>query len=170
MTIPVRTTDISGHRLPPPNQQGGQYTVLQIRPPQFEPPDGAREFLVSYSANVPGAGASTALFTLLNDVIVVPSAAIQLADNTQARISGVSIGGDVPVGVPVLTFSIRDKVGQRFIAGWEGVGLPGRGGIVALGLEPQTWIRDPGTFFGGWVRNDDAGPRYAEMIIQGWMW
>ena len=169
MPTPARQRDISSNRFPDPNQQGTQ-TVLQIRPPQFEPPPGAREFIVSYSVMAAGAGASTPLFVLVTDVIQIPSAAVQLGQDEQARISGVSIGGDTPTGAPVLTFSIRDKIGQAFLPGWEGIGLPGRGGIVAVGLEPYTFIQTPGIFFGGWVVNTDAGARYAEMMIQGWIW
>lgn len=170
MTGPIRGRDISGISFPPRSQTAEGQVFVQIRPPQFEPPDGAREFIVSSSALVNGVGALTALFTLVNDVLTVPSAAIQLPEDTQARISGVSIGGDTTVGAPILTFSIRDKSGQKVVPGWEGIGLPGRGGIVAVGLEPFTRITAPGSFFGGWVVNTDAGPRYAEMMIQGWMW
>lgn len=171
MGISIRPRDISGANYPPPTSQGGQQTFLQIRPPQFEPGPTAREFIVSFSVLAAGGGVSTALFVLDgNGNLVVPSAAVQLPPDTVARISGVSIGGDTNVGAPILTFSIRDKSGNLILPGWEGVGLPGRGGIVAVGLEPYTFVTSPGSFFGGFVVNTDPGPKYAEMMIQGWMW
>jgi hypothetical protein len=173
MTLPTRPADISGIRFPPQQQAPGVYgnAVVNFRPPQFEPPPGSREFIVSFSVNAP-ALLTTPIFQLDGaGTIVVPSAAIQLAQGQQARISGVSIGGDTNVGAPVLTFSLaRTKDGQQKIPGWEGVGLPGRGGYVAIGLEPFTFIEEQGSFFGGFVTNSDVAPHLAEMILQGWMW
>jgi len=173
MTIPIRDRDISGNRLPPPRATGQDYAggVLTIRPPQFEPPPGAREFIASFSVLAPGGGVLTPLFTLDgNGNLVLPSCAVQLPQDTTARISGVTIGGDTNVGTPILTFSIRDKSGQRAYGGWDAIGLPGRGGVVAVGIEPFTVIYESSAFFGGWVINTDAGNRYAEMMMQGWMW
>lgn len=168
MSNPVRPTDISGRAFPPVNRTAGEQVFVTWRPPQFEPPPGAREFIVSYSVVVPAAS-TTALFTFVGEVLQVPSCAVQLPPDTQARISGVTIGGDTDVGVPVLTFSLRDRTTQRTLFGWEGIGLPGRGGIVAVGFEPFT-TPDAGSFFGGVVVNSAAAPKYAEMMMQGWMW
>lgn len=173
MALPIRERDISGIRFPKGSQGGEAGGVVTYRPPVFEPPyPGAREFLVSFSALVPGAGAVTALFTLAGDgSVVVPSCAVRLPQDNQARISGVSVGGDTNVGNPILTFFIgADPTGQKRVPGWDGYGLPGRGGIVAVGLAPYTWITEPGSFFGGFVINTDAAPKYAEMTMVGWMW
>lgn len=170
---PIRPRDISGKPFPPATLGGNQYggAFVTLRPPQFEPPPEGREFIVSYSV-LAAASATTALFVLdVNGNIVAPSCAVQLSENTVARISGVSIGGDVPVGAPVLTFRItRDKQGNEAYGGWEGLALPGRGGIVAIGLDVFTMITAPGSFFGGFVTNTSAAPRYSEMLLQGWLW
>jgi hypothetical protein len=175
MTVPIRTRDISGRPFPPTDygQQGGGAVVLQIRPPWFEPPEGAKEFNVSYSLNAPGVGVSTQLFTLDVNNNITAGAAVKLPVNTQARINNVAIGGDtggVP-GPPQLLFSIRTSPdGQSFVPGWEALGLPGRSGVVTVGFEPFTRITNPGSFFGGFVVNNSGGPLYAEMIITGWYW
>lgn len=174
MGIAIRPTDISGFPFPPPGYNAQENVTLQIRPPQFEPPDGSTEFTLSFSTNAPGASAVTPLFTLdTNNNPVIPSAALQLPKNTVARISAVSIGGDTGAvtGVPVLIFKIcSDRSGQAAIAGWEGIGLPGRGGVVTVGFEPFTRILTAGSFFGGFVTNVSGGPLYAEMIMTGWYW
>lgn len=171
LPIPTRDRDIAGRRFPPPASSAG--AVLQIRPPQFEPPDNAREFLLNFSL-IAAAGAKTALFTLdAQQNPVAPSAALQLPPSTQARISAVAIGGDTGVtpGTPILTFQIAaDRAGQSALPGWEAVALPGRGGIVAAGFAPFTRITNEGSFIGGFVTNVDANPRYAEMTIMGWFW
>lgn len=170
----IRTTDISGIPFPPPNYGTLENVTLQIRPPQFEPPDGATEFNLSFSTQVPGGNVLTALFTLdANNNPVIPSAALQLPRNAVARINNVSIGGDTGAvsGAPALIFSIRaDRTGQQAIPGWEGIGLPGRGGVVTVGFEPFTRILSPGSFFGGFVANLSGGPLYGEMILTGWYW
>lgn len=173
MGISLRERDITGAPFPQQQQQTGiaaSIAVLSLRPAHIEPPPGAREFIVSYSASVAGAGAATALFSFTNNVLDVPSCGVVVPDNTTVRISGVSIGGDTDVGAPVLTFSIRSRDGQQFIGGWEGIGLPGRGGVIAVGFEPFTVIDRGVQFFGGWVVNSAAGAKYAEMMIQGWYW
>lgn len=177
MTMPavprIRSTDISGLPYQPPSQQNGLNGVLTVRPPQFEPPDGSTEFLLSFSAQVPG-GVQTPLFTLdANQNPVIPSCAIQLPPNAIARINAVEISGDTGAvsGAPVLIFSIRtDRSGQVPLPGWTGVGLPGRGGIVSVGFEPFTRVLSSGTFFGGFVNNVSGGPLFAEMIMTGWFW
>lgn len=175
MTVPIRDRDISGRRFPPVDygNNGASSIVLQIRPPWFEPPDGAKEFNVSFSLSAVGGGVATPLFTLDANNNVSAGAAVKLPQNTQARINNVSIGGDTGAvtGSPVLTFSIRSSPdGQQFVPGWEGVGLPGRGGVVTVAFEPFTRIINPGSFFGGFVVNSSGGPLYAEMIITGWFW
>lgn len=176
MTVPIRQYDISGAAFPPIDRgnAGSESVVLQLRPPWFEPPDNATEFTLSFSANAAGGSVLTPLFTLdANQNPVRPSAAIQLPNTSQARINAVAIGGDTGAvaGAPVLLFSIRtDRTGQSVLPGWEGVGLPGRGGIVSVGFEPFTRILTEGAFVGGFVINSSGGPLYAEMIITGWYW
>lgn len=174
MGASIRRTDISGNPFPPQDYGTQASVALQIRPPQFEPPDGSTEFSLSFSTSVPGGNILTPLFTLDgNNNPVIPSAALQLPRNTVARINAVSIGGDTGAvtGTPVLIFSIRsDRTGQQAIPGWEGIGLPGRGGVVTVGFEPFTRILTAGTFFGGFVSNLSGGPLYAEMILTGWYW
>lgn len=176
MTAPfrVRGRDISGIPFPPPNYgNDSAQVVLQIRPPQFEPPDSATEFNLSFSTSAPGL-TKTALFTLDgNNNPVVPSAAFQLPQGAVARLNNVLIGGDTGAvaGAPILVFSISlDRTGQQALPGWDGVGLPGRGGVVTTAFEPFTRVLNPGSFFGGFVNNLSGGPLYAEMIITGWYW
>ena len=171
-----RARDISSIPFPIPDQSNGQAsaTVLQVRAPWLEPPDGAKEFNLAFSVSAVGGGAATALFTLDGSGNVVsPSCAIQFPPNTQARINNVEIAGDtgaVP-GAPQLIFSLRqDRAGQSFLPGWEAVGLPGRGGVVTVGFEPFTRITNAGSFLGGFVINNTGGPLYAEMIVTGWYW
>jgi hypothetical protein len=174
MGIGIRRTDISGIPFPPINYGSQANVSLQLRPPQFEPPDGATEFNLSFSASIPGGNVLTPLFTLDgNGNPLIPSAALQLPKNTVARINNVSIGGDTGAvaGTVTLVFSIRaDRTGQSAIPGWEGIGLPGRGGVATVGFEPFTRILSPGSFFGGFVANLSGGPLYGEMIITGWYW
>lgn len=174
MGVGIRRFDISGRPFPPPDYGGNESVSLQIRPPQFEPPDGSTEFNLSFSTLAPGASALTALFTLDgNGNPVIPSAALQLPKNTIARINNVAITGDTgaTAGAPSLIFSIRgDRSGQLALPGWEGIGLPGRGGIVTVSFEPFLRVLTAGSFFGGFVVNTTAGPLYAEMIITGWYW
>ena len=95
-----------------------------------------------------------------------------IADNV-ARISGVSIGGDTGAGgtPPLETFYIaNDPAGQLRVPGWEGVGLPARGGIVAVAFEPFTVIQAAGSFFGMFVQNNDGSARYVEGMMTGWYW
>lgn len=177
MTAPfrVRGRDISGIPFPAGGDVGssGLPATVQVRPPQFEPPDSATEFNLSFSIAAPG-NAKTALFTLdVNNNPIVPSAALQLPQGAIARINNVEISGDTGAapGAPQLIFSISsDRTGQQSLPGWDGIGLPGRGGVVSVGFEPFTRIFSPGSFFGGFVQNLTAGPLYAEMIITGWYW
>lgn len=175
MTMPrIRASDISGVPYPPPAQ--GESTtggLLTIRPPRFEPPDGSTEFLLSFSAQVPG-GVTSPLFTLdgLGNP-VIPSAAIQLPQAAIARINNLEITGDTGAvtGSPQLIFSLRtDRSGQVPLPGWGGIGLPGRGGIVSVGFEPFTIVLNSGAFIGGFVQNLSGGPLFAEMIFTGWFW
>jgi hypothetical protein len=173
--IPIRPRDISGLSFPPVDYgpTGASSVVLQVRPPWFEPPDGAKEFNVSYSLNAAGGGVATALFTLDANNNVTAGAAIRLPTGTQARINNVSVGGDTGAvtGTPQLVFSIRTSPdGQQFLPGWEALGLPGRGGVVTVAFEPFTRVTNAGSFFGGFVVNNSGGPLYAEMILTGWYW
>lgn len=174
MTIPIRPRDISGRPFPPPNYGGGnQSTVLEVRPPWFEPPEGAKEFTLSFSTVAVGTGVLVPMFVLdSNNNVVLPSAALQLPNGVQARLNNVEIGGDTGTapGLPQLIFSIStDRTGQAMLPGWEALGLPGRGGVVSVGFEPFTRV-PVGSFFGGFVRNNSGAPLYAEMIITGWYW
>ena len=177
MTVPIRTSDIGGIAFPPLTQQAGVFgnVVTTIRPPQFEPPQNSKEFIVSYSLLAPGGGVISPLF-VLNPVtlaIVPPSCAVQLPQDNVARISGVSIGGDTGAGgtPPLETFYIaNDPAGQLRVPGWEGVGLPARGGIVAVAFEPFTVIQAAGSFFGMFVQNNDGSARYVEGMMTGWYW
>ena len=175
MTMPrIRATDISGLPFPPPTQgNAGNNGILTTRPPRFEPPDGSTEFLLSFSAQVPG-GVTSPLFTLdAQQNPVIPSAAIQLPQNAIARINALEITGDTGAvsGAVQLIFSLRtDRSGQVPLPGWGGVGLPGRGGIVSVGFEPFTIVLNSGAFIGGFVQNLSGGPLFAEMIFTGWFW
>lgn len=167
----IRSRDISGIRYPEnaqplSNQSTGQ-AVPVSRPPEIEPGPNAHEFLLSWSVLV--AGNSTAqLFTLDGSGNVTAGAAYRLPDNTRARLSGVVVEGESPLGTPVLQFSIRiDPNGGQRLPGWEAVNLPGRGGVSSLAIEPFTII-PPATFFGGFVQNLDGAQHYAAITIQGW--
>lgn len=167
----VRPRDISGLPLParsaPLAQAQGAPPVVVSRPAEIEPGPGAQEFILSWSVVVNG-GATAQLFTVDAQGNVTNGAAFQLPDNTRARISGVIIEGETILGTPVLQFSIRTtQDGQRRLAGWQGVNLPGRGGIVSMAIEPFTVV-PVNSFFGAFVTNSDAGPHYASMTIQGW--
>jgi hypothetical protein len=166
--------DLSGKELPyvggdlGPSAPQQPPVVVQF-PTNLQPSEGSPEFIVAYSLVAP-AGATTALFTLDGANNVTNGAALKLPENARARISGVVLEGDTILGAPILQFFIgADTVGQKKLGGWAGVNLPGRGGIVAIGIEPFT-IVSPGSFFGGFVKNTDAGPHYAAMIIQGWLY
>jgi hypothetical protein len=172
----VRRRDISGLTLPKTatplgNPQNSAPAVIVARGPEIEPPPGAQEFILSWSIIAPN-GVTSQLFTLDATPAqnVTNGAAFQLPDNTRARISGVIIEGESIAGTPVLQFSIRTtKDGQTRLPGWAGVNLPGRGGIVNMGIEPFTLI-PTASFFGAFVTNSDGAPHYAAITIQGWMY
>lgn len=175
MTAPVRIRgrDISGIAFPLGSDTAQAVQTVQF-PPKFQPPDGSTEFNLSFSASVPGGSVKTALFALDgNNNPIVPSAALQLPPGTIARLNNVEIGGDTgpTPGASQLVFSIAlDRAGQQAVPGWDGVGLPGRSGVVTVAFEPFTLILTQGTFFGGFVTNLSAGPLYAEMMLTGWYW
>lgn len=177
MTAPtgplIRTRDISGNRFPKGQQPLGDSAstanaVPVSRPAEFEPLTGvSQEFIISFSTVVAN-NSTAALFTVDGAGNVLSGAARLLAPNTRARVSGVIIEGDTILGIPVLFFSLRaDILGTQRYTGWEGVGLPGRGGIVNVGIEPFTIIPQ-GNFFGAFVQNTDGAPHYASIIMQGW--
>ena len=165
--------DISGFRLPTVSAPTGasatpQAPIIVQNPPELQPSPDSPEFIISWSLVVAG-NSSAALYTLDANNNVTAGAALDLPDNTRARIAGVIIEGDTILGTPVLQFSIRsDPLGQYRLRGWNGVNLPGRGGIVNMGIEPFTVV-PVGSFFGGWVQNTDAAPHYAAITIQGWL-
>lgn len=168
----VRSRDISGIPLParsaPLASAQGAPPVVVGRPPEIEPGPGAQEFILSWSVVVAAGSLGTQLFTLDGQGNVLAGAAFQLPANTRARISGVIIEGETVLGTPVLQFSIRTtQDGQVRLPGWQGVNLPGRGGVVSMAIEPFTVV-PVNSFFGGFVANSDAGPHYAAMTIQGW--
>ena len=184
MTYPVRPFDISGNEFPLEygtpggggNGGGGggfPSTVINYRPPQFEPPPTAREFIVGFSV-IAAANATTALFTLdANGNPNVPSAALALGSGQIARISGISIGGDTGAsagGVTLTFFLSNTRDGTQRLPGLDAIPLPSRGGIVSVGFDMFTVIDNPGSFFGGFVASTDPAPRYADMLIQGWYW
>jgi hypothetical protein len=175
-----RPYDISGNLFPPDyaSSSGGAgdasaSLVTTIRPPRFEPPDGAREFIIGFSL-IAAAGATTALFTLdANGNPNIPGAAIQLASGKIARISGILVSGDTGAasGSPLLTFFLSNsKDGTSRIPGLDAIPITADGGIVGEAFDVFTVIDNPGSFFGGFVVNADVAPRYASMLLQGWYW
>lgn len=172
-TVPMRR-DISGisfpgNATPLGTPSPGTPAVVVARGPEFEPPPGAQEFILSWSIVAPN-NATSQLFTVDGQGNVSAGAAFQLPVNTKARISGVIVEGDTTLGTPILQFSIRTtQDGQVRLPGWSGVNLPGRGGIVNMGIEPFT-IVPVGAFFGAFVVNSDAAPHYAAITLQGWMY
>lgn len=165
--------DISHTRLPKAASALGAPSVNAppipvSRPPEYEPPPGTPEIIISWSIIAPGVSTSP-LFTSDANGNVTAGAALKLPDNTRARISGVVIEGDTPLGTPVLTFSLRGDVnGATRIPGWGGVALPGRGGITSLGLDVWTII-PVGSFFGAFVVNSDGAAHYAAITVLGWL-
>ena len=165
--------DISGFNLPTVSAPTGasatpQAPIIVQNPPELQPSPNSPEFILSWSLVVAG-NSSAALYTLDANNNVLAGAAMALPDNTRARIAGVIIEGETVLGTPILQFSIRaDPLGQQRLRGWGGVNLPGRGGIVNVGIEPFT-IVPVGSFFGGWVQNTDGAPHYASIMIQGWL-
>lgn len=165
--------DISGIPLPTvggslgPSAPAAAPVVVQF-PGQLQPPENAPEFILSWSVIAP-AGATTPLFVLDANGNVTNGAAMYVPDNSRARIAGVIIEGETILGTPILQFFIADRIGTARLRGWSGLNLPGRGGIVALAVEPFT-VAPSNSFFGAWVTNNDAGPHYASMIMQGWLY
>lgn len=169
---PVRH-DISGAELPTNNAAlgnapGASNPVQVVFPPDVQPNQDASQFILSWSLLAP-ANATTPLFVLDVNNNIVNGAAMQLPSNTRARIAGVVIEGETPLGNPVLQFSIRTSIdGSQRLNGWGGVNLPGRGGIVSLGID--TFVVVPtGSFWGVFVQNSDAAQHYAAVTIQGWL-
>lgn len=173
MTLPplIRPTDIAGKRFPKSTSLGAGQSAAQAipvsRPPEIEPPLGAVEFILTFSALAAG-NATTPLFTVDAGGNPTGGAAFKLNDVNKARISGVLFEGESPLGNPVLFFSLRtDPNGNQRWSPFGNIGLPARGGITSIGLEPFT-IMPAGYFFGAFVQNTDGASHYASVVIQGW--
>ena len=173
MTLPpiIRGRDIGGARFPKSTQlaTATAAAVPVVQPPNIVPREGAVEFIKAFSILVPG-NTTQAMFTVDAAGNPTGGAAMLLAQNNKARISGFLMEGESPLGSPVLFFSIRtDPQGNQRWQPFDSIGLPARGGISSIGLEPFTVI-PAGYFFGAFVQNTDGAAHYASVVMQGWMY